>query len=229
MVAGSLSAEVLKVGVAIGFPPYQDVRGGQPVGLDVALALAILLEAGDEPAWVPGPWDEVMALLRTPTDLDVVVGMEQTGDRGALYLLGTVLYLRRNVLFVLDPGPPIRSLDDLGGRAVAGDRDAFGEVELAQRGLKADVRLVRTPSKELAFDALVARRVEAAMMPEAVGRSLAKSLGVSVRMVDLGDPGTPVGLAVRRTRVDLMARLDAATDRLERSGVLRNLRDAYLR
>jgi len=228
VVTSSVWCETLRVGVAVGFPPYQDTVAGRPVGLDVALAEVILRESGDTAVWVPRPWDEVMALLRTSNDLDVVVGMEQTGDRGNLFLFGVVLYSRKNALFVVDH-PGIRSLDDLGGRTVAGDRDAFGELELAQRGLKSDVRLVRTLSKELAFEALVVGRVEAALMPEAVGRALARASGVDVRMIDLGDPGTPVGLAVRRGRPDLLARLDAATLRLEKSGALRALRESYLR
>lgn len=229
VVTNSVWGETLRVGLAVGFPPYQDAVAGRPLGLDVALTEAILRESGDTAVWVPRPWDEVLALLRTSNDLDVVAGMEQTGDRGNLFLLGTVLYSRRNALFVLESNPIIRSLDDLGGRAVAGDRDAFGELELAQRGVKSDVRLVRTSSKELAFEALVAGRVEAALMPEAVGQALARASGVEVRMVDLGDPGTPVGLAVRRGRPDLLARLDAAALRLEKSGVLRALRETYLR
>lgn len=229
LVASSISGETLRVGVALGFPPYQDIQWGHPVGLDVVLTEAILRESGDTAVWIARPWDEILGLLRTSNDLDLVVGMEQTGDRRVLFHLGAVLYVRKNALFVLDPGPPIRSLADLGGRAVAGDRDAFGELELAQRGLKADVRLVRTSTKEVAFEALVAGRVEAALMPEAVGRALAKASGVSVRLVDLGDPGTPVGLAARRDRADLMTRLDAAVVRLERSGVLRSLRESYLR
>lgn len=229
LVASSISGETLRVGVALGFPPYQDVQGGRPVGLDVVLADAILRESGDTAVWVARPWDEILGLLRTSHDLDLVIGMEQSGDRGVHFLLGEELYLRKNALFVLDSSPQIRSLDDLGGRAVAGDRDAFGELELAQRGLKADVRLVRTSTKEVAFEALAAGRVEAALMPEAVGRALARASGVSVRLIDLGDPGTPVGLAVRRGRPDLLVRLNAATARLERSGTLRALRESYLR
>jgi len=219
----ALPAETLRVGLAVGFPPYQSMKDGRPEGLDVALTRALAQEAGFTVEWVPRPWDELLALLRLSHDLDAVAGMEQTGDRPRLYLLGKAQYFRRNMLVVRADGPPIRNLEDLADRAVAGDRGAFGEQILADRGLKADVRLVRTRSKDESFNALVTGRVAAALMPELVALALAKEHGVAVRLVDLGDPGSPVGLAFPKDRADLAVRLDLALGRLEKSGALRKL------
>jgi ABC-type amino acid transport substrate-binding protein len=220
-------AQALRAGVAIGFPPYQYVDGDRPAGLDVALAEALAREAGVSLVWVQRPWDEVVAILRTSHDLDLIVGMEQTVPRGAQFLFGRPLYSRKSQLFVLSGGPPIRSLSDLTDRAVAGDRDAFGEVLLNELGLRSDVRLVRTQTKEEAFTLLVHGQVGAAFMPEAVGWALARERGVAVQAVNLGDKGTPVGLAFAKDRADLCARFDAAATRLEKSGALAKILRLY--
>lgn len=219
----SVAAETLRVGLATGFPPYQSVRDGHPEGLDVVLTEALAQEAGFTVEWVARPWDELLGILRLSHDLDAVAGMEQTGDRPRLFLLGKPQYLRRNMLVVRADGPPIQTLEDLADRAVAGDRGAFGEQILAARGLKADVRLVRTRTKEESFDALRSGRVAAALMPELVAQTLAKERGLAIRLVGIGDPGSPVGMAFPKDRPDLAARLDLALVRLEKNGTLRKL------
>lgn len=215
-----LGAEILRVGVAIGFPPYQYAVEGQPAGLDVDLARAVAAEAGATLVWTQGPWDDMMAILRTSRDLDLVVGMEKTGDRPSLFLLGRTLYSRKNLLFVLESESKIRKLEDLAGLVVARDRDAFSEEILDDMGLKSRVRLMRTDSKEAAFAALVTRKVAAVFMPEAVGWTLARQAGVAVRTIDFGDPGSPVGLAFNKGNEALALRMNAAVDRLEKKGTL---------
>ena len=51
---------------------------------------------------------------------------------------------------------------------------------------------------------------------------------VAVRTLDLGDPGSPVGLAFRKDEAALAARMDAAVDRLEKRGVVKALWEKFL-
>lgn len=223
-----LSAEHLRAGVATGFPPYQYAQNGQPAGLDVELAEAVVKEAGLDLIWTQAPWDDLTAVLRLTKDLDFLTGMENTGERKNFYIFGKTLYIRKNLLFVLATNREIQRIEDLNGRPVARDRDAFSEDLLVGKGLKSDVRLVKTESKEAAFTMLATGKVVAAFMPEAVGRALARQAGVSVRTIDLGDPGSPVGFAYRRDLATLAARLDAAIDRLEKKGELPKILSRFL-
>ncbi len=223
LLATSLGAQTLRVGLALGFPPYQYSIAGRPAGLDVDLTEAILHEAGYTVTWVQGPWDDVLATLRTTRDLDLVAGMEKTGIRRTLFLLGRTLYARKNLLFLRANEPAIHRLEDLVGRAVAGDRDSGIEELLASRGLKDDVRLVRTQTKEEAFAQLSTGKVAAAIMPEAVGWTLARKADIVVKVLDFGNPGSPVGLAFPRDRPELLKQLDEAVLRLEARGTIRTI------
>ena len=227
LLAGVLPAEPFRVGVATGFPPYQYSVEGKPLGLDVELTAVISREAGLDLVWDQRPWDDVVALLRVSRDLEAVAGMEMTGDRNQLFRFSQTLYTRKNLLFLLAGTPGIATLEDLKGLAVTGDRDAYLEEVLEARGLKDAVRLVRTDSKERAFHLLVDGRVSAAIMPEAVGWTLARQAGVQVRALDFGDPGSPVALAFSPDRPDLLRRVDEAILKLEAEGVLRTILNRY--
>lgn len=189
----------------------------------MVLTEAIVHQAGDRVEWVVQPWDELMGILRTSHDLDAVAGMEQSGNRPQQFLLGRPQYQRRSVLVSLAGPGQVARLDDLVNQPVAGDRGSFGEQVLNARGLGGDVRLLRTATKEQSFALLMSGRVVASLMPDGVARYLAKLRGIPIAILDLGDPGTPVGLAFSKDRPDLAARLDRAVEALERSGDLRRL------
>lgn len=225
--SGTAGAQILQVGAATGFPPYQFVQDGHPAGLDIELAEAAAKEAGLSLVWTQGPWDELTSLLRLTDDLDFLTGMEMTGDRMSLFRFGRTLYTRRNLLFLLETETRITKVEDLDGLPVARDKDAYSETLLTRKGLKADIRLVKTDTKEEAFGALVSGRVVAAFMPEAVGWTLSRRLGIAVKTIDIGDPGSPVGFAFRKDQAETAARMDEALDRLGRRGQLKVLLDKY--
>jgi len=228
LVASFLSAESIRVGVASGFPPYQYEKNGHPAGLDVELTEALAAELGVSVIWIQAPWDNLTARLRLTKELDLLVGMEKTTDRQRLYLLGRDLYTRKNLLFLRAEETSIQKLEDLTDRLVARDRDSYSEELLSAKGLRTEVRMVKTDTKEEAFAALVAGRVVAAFMPEAVGHALAQQAGVAVRTLDFGDPGTAVGLAFPKNGGDgLLRRFDEAATRLEKSGALAKLLIRY--
>jgi polar amino acid transport system substrate-binding protein len=228
LVSSVVSAQTVHIGAATGFPPYQYTLNGKPAGLDIELAEVAAKEAGLTLVWTQAPWDDLTALLRLTQELDALTGMEKTGDRMDSFLIGRTLYSRRNLLFVLEKETKISRLEDLAGLAVARDKDAFSEAVLDEKGLKADIRLVKSNSKEEAFAALVAGRVMAAFMPEAVGWTLARQAGVVVRTIDLGDPGSPVGFAFRKDQGAMAAKMDDAVERLENRGVVKALVDKFL-
>ena len=54
-------------------------------------------------------------------------------------------------------------------------------------------------------------------MPDAVGFYLARKLGVAVRLIDVGDPGSPVAFAVRKGDTATLAAIDAAIQKAMRA------------
>ena len=205
----SAKAERFTLGFATGYPPYQFTESGQPAGLDIEIA-GVLAKEGLNFSIIQDNWDDIVAMLRNRTRVDIVGGMEINAERQAWFDFSPALYRRRNVLFVPADDTTIRGLGDLVGKKVSGDRGSYVENKLATMGIKDAIRLVEYGSKEESMQALKVGKVVASIMPEAVGFYLAKRFGVRVRLVDVGDPGSPVGFAVRRGDTATLAAVDAA-------------------
>lgn len=217
----SLEADDLVLGFATGFPPYQyqDERG-RPKGLDIEIAKVVFHEMDVGYRIDQGPWDDIVARLRLGQGLDLVGGMEISGERKLLFDFSDPLYLRKNMIFVLKDDPSIRSIDDLEGRVITGDRNSFIETLITKSGRRPDIRIIETETKEGAMGLLKSRRAEACLMPYEVGIHLAQKLGVPVRTVDAGDPGTPVAFAVRKGDRLRLEHLNQAIRQAREKGLL---------
>lgn len=214
-------ADEVIIGFALGFPPYQYQDATQsPVGIDMEVAKVVFQEMGLRSRIVQGPWDDIVAKLRLGQGVDVAGGMEITGERQELFDFSLPLYHRKNVIFVLEDTLEISSLGDLKGKLITGDRNSYIETLLHQRGDRKDIRIIQTESKEEAFQLLVHHRVEACLMPYAVGKTLAQGQRVKVRVIDVGDRGTPVAFAVKKGNKHLLNRLNIAIEQVQRKGLL---------
>jgi len=218
----------LRCGMALGYPPYQflDARG-KPAGLDIEVAGLVFARMGVECRMVAGDWDDMVASLRLGR-LDCVCGMEINRDREHFFAFTTSYYRRKVVIFVRRDDSGLDTVEDLVGKAVAGDRHSFVEHYLKQRGLLNAIRIIRTKSKEQSMRMLKDGKVLAVIAPLAVGRLLAKRQGVPVRVVDVGDPGSPVGFAVEAGNDALLRKLESAIEELKREGVLQPVLDRWL-
>lgn len=207
--AVSAFASPVNLGFASGYPPYQYVEAGRPAGLDIEIANA-LAGYGLELNILQENWDDVVGKLRTRQGVDLVGGMEITEERKALFDFSTPLYSRKNVILVRQGTADIGGLADLAGKLVAGDRGSYAETQLDKLGLKSKVRLIYHGTKEEAMAALRDGKVQAALMPDAVGFFLARKLGLQVKAVEIGDPGASVAFAVRKGNTELLSQVDAA-------------------
>ncbi|WP_338667320.1 transporter substrate-binding domain-containing protein [Pseudodesulfovibrio methanolicus] len=214
--------------MARGYPPYQFLDAmGEPAGLDIEVAGLVFARMGVECRMVPGDWDDVVASLRLGR-LDCVCGMEINRDREHFFAFTTPYYSRKVVIFVRRDGAGLGTVEDLVGKAVAGDRHSFAEHYLKQRGLLNAIRIVRTKSKEQSMRMLKDGKVVAVIAPLAVGQLLAKRQGVPVRVIDVGDPGSPVGFAVETGNDVLLEKLEKAIEELKREGALQPVLDRWL-
>ncbi|TDT89743.1 amino acid ABC transporter substrate-binding protein (PAAT family) [Pseudodesulfovibrio indicus] len=220
--------EVYHCGMALGYPPYQYLdEGGEPDGLDVEVARMVFERMGAKPAFEPGIWDNVVASLRLDR-LDCVAGMEINDERRVFFDFTTPYYSRRVVLFVRAEDRSINGLKDLHLKAVAGDRHSFVERRLQEEGLLRTVRIVKTRTKDESMRMLLQGNVIAVIAPRAVGLSLARRYGMAVRVIDVGDPGSPVGFAVAKGNAELRDRMENALRELEQSGLLQPVLDKWL-
>jgi len=202
-------AQRYHLGFATGYPPYQFREGGSPAGLDIELA-NVLAKNGLSFSIIQDNWDDVVAMLRNRVGMDIVGGMEINAERGSQFDFSPALYRRKIVVFVRAGDSSIKGLEDLIGKIVSGDRGSYVENRLAKTGIKDRIRLVEYETKEESMRALEDGKVVASIMPEAVGLYLAKRLDFPVKIVDVGDPGSPVGFAVRKGDAATLAAVDAA-------------------
>ncbi|OIQ51986.1 putative amino-acid ABC transporter-binding protein precursor [Pseudodesulfovibrio hydrargyri] len=215
--------------MATGYPPYQYLDDkGEPAGLDVEVTRLVLARLGARVRMVPGHWDDIVANLRLGR-LDCVCGMEINRERMNFFAFTSPYYSRKVVIFVPRGETGIRSADDLVGKVVAGDRNSFVERYLKERGVFNLVRIVRTKTKEQSMRMLKEGKAVAAIAPLAVGRLLADREGLDVRVMDVGDPGSPVGFAVEKGNAALLGKLEKTLETLKREGVLQPVLDRWLR
>lgn len=218
----------LKCGMARGYPPYQYLDAqGQPAGLDAEVARLVFSRLGATGRMLPGDWDDVVASLRLGR-LDFVCGMEINPDREHFFAFTAPYYSRKVVVFVRWDETGFKTVEDLVGKAVAGDRHSFVEHYLKERGLLDAIRIIRTKTKDQSMRLLKDGTVVAVIAPLAVGRLLAHRQGVPVRVIDVGDPGSPVGFAVEKGNDVLLKRLENALEELKREGVLQPVLDRWL-
>jgi polar amino acid transport system substrate-binding protein len=218
----------LDCGMAKGYPPYQYLDAeGEPAGLDVEVAQLIFARLKIKGRMVSGAWDDIVANLRLGR-LDCVCGMEINRERMNFFSFTSPYYSRKVVIFLRGDETSIGSVDDLVGKAVAGDRNSFVEQYLKERGLLSLIRIVKTKTKEQSMRMLKEGRVVAAIAPLAVGRLLAEREDLAVRIMDVGDPGSPVGFAVEKGNVDLLRRLEETLEALRREGALKPVLDRWL-
>ncbi|WP_272700059.1 transporter substrate-binding domain-containing protein [Desulfovibrio sp. Fe33] len=205
-------------------PPYQFLDGeGEPWGLDVEVARLVFSRLGREVAFVAGDWGDTLAGLRLGK-MDCVTGVEIYRNHGrGNFSFTSPYYNRKAVIFVHQGDPDIFEAADLVSKVVAGDRSSYVEQYLYLRGLLKSIRIVKTKGIDQSMQLLAEGRVVAVIAPMAVGLLLAERHGVSVRIMDVGDPGSPVGFAVEKGDEDLRLRLEEALEALKREGALKSV------
>lgn len=226
-VPAAAQENVLSIGVAEGFPPYQFTTGGQPTGFDVDVAKAVAARLGMEARFVQGDWDSVVGMLRVGS-IDMIAGMEVNEFRQAYFDFTRPYAKRHDVVFVLEDSSASK-VEDLFGQVVTGDRHSYVELLWSKEGVHSHIRISQTKTKEDAMRLLAGGKTAAAIMPLEVGRYLARESGARVRVLTNPDPGSEVAMAVRKGRQGLRDDLDAALLALRRSGELDALAGAWFR
>ncbi|WDP91597.1 MAG: transporter substrate-binding domain-containing protein [Desulfobacter sp.] len=225
--SGPVNAETYVCGIASGYPPYQFQRYGTAAGLDAEVARRIGEKLGVELVFFQGDWDDVFNQLRFGK-IDFIAGMEINEVRMQLFDFSPPYYHRYDAVFVRENERQIHGVKDLYNKIITGDRHSFLELRWQKEGIKDKIRIMQTPSKRKAMQLLEAGNTQAAIMPRAVGRFLAKEMDLPVRILTTSDAGSPVALAVKKGEQGLLEKLNAALDELIRGGELQQLKDKWL-
>ncbi|KPD22054.1 transporter substrate-binding domain-containing protein [Idiomarina zobellii] len=211
------------IGLATGYPPYQFAENGELTGFDVDVTKAVFNYLNKEYTLHQHDWDNVVSLLRFG-ELDMAMGMEQTTIRQQYFDFSSPYYNRVTTLFVLDNESSPESVRGLVGKRISGDRHSVLEAHLQDIGLDNAIRINQASSKAEAMNQLAMGEVEAVIMPEAVGRYLAKQLDINVRVLWQPDINVPVGFAVKAGSDELLNQLNKALEALENNGELDQIR-----
>ncbi len=217
-----LSAEDLVCGITTGFPPYQYEQQGSPSGFDADLIRLAASKANLNLKFKTGRWDDLINYLRLG-QISCITGMEVTPPRKELFDFTISYYERVNAVFIRAEDVWIKGVEDLYYQRITGDRQSDMETQWTVEGIRGNIRIQQTETKQEAMRLLADRHSLAALMPREVGFYLADIQGLEVRILLEQPTGTPVALAVRQGDRELLEKLNTALEELVREGAIERL------
>jgi len=206
-------------GVAEGYPPYQfKNEQGEPIGFDVDVLRLVFQQAKKDVVIEQMNWDDVMGRLMFAETLDCSGGTEINEERKQYFDFTSPYSTRQIVIFLRADNTTIAKVEDLFDQPVTGDKQSAVELLLKKKGLRNQIRIKATESKEESMRLLKEGFFVAMIAPKEVGLSLAKQLDVNVRILDEVVEESPVGLAVKKGNTELLNLLENALQELIAEG-----------
>lgn len=133
------STKIVKVGVDVGFVPFEFEQGNKLVGFEIDLISDAAHRLGDKVEWVPTPWSGLFAGLLVNKFEVGAAGITITPQREQQFNFTSPYYDSDQALTV-SVGSGIHSLHDLRGKVVGVDSgstaDNWAQVNQAKYGFK---------------------------------------------------------------------------------------------
>ncbi len=218
--------DVLVVAGDHDFPPYEFLdENGEPAGFHVDLLRAIGKRVGLDFAFDLGPWhDRRRALSESGADVMAMYQAEFREPEVAFAPPHVIVY---HEIFVRLDDPGFFSLDELAGRTVVIQRDAFIHEQVLHDEFDARFELAETEAEVLRL--LAAGSGDAAIVSSIVGRRKLAELGLD-SLTTSGPPLLPVeySLAVAGGREELLEQLTEGLNKLKASGEFNILYQRWL-
>lgn len=220
--------DVYIAGIAEGFPPYQfKDLDGSITGFD-ADVIRLVFEKMDVGHKIEQmKWADIIGTLSFTDKLDCVPGMEINNIRKKNFDFTSPYYERKTALFTLATNTTINRLEDLVGKTIAGDKGSYLEAQLESLGIKKNIRIKQTKSKEQSMLLLESGSISAVMAPKEVGFYLANKLNININMVVEAEQGSPVAIAVNKGNEQLLNLLEENLQRLIEDGDIHNLQEQW--
>ena len=215
-------------GIAEGFPPYQFTdNAGNTAGFDADILRLVFQDLDTKLIFKQIKWKDVIGTLMFTDKFDCVAGMEISEKRQKYFDFTSPYYIRKTALFVLAENNTIKSLNDLVGKRIGGDKDSYLEHELENRGIKKSIRIKQTKSKKQSMLLLKTGYFSAIIAPTEVGFYLAKKLQINVKIVEQETQGTAVALAVKKGNSALLNILENRLQVLMQTGKIQKIRQNF--
>ena len=215
----ALFADEFLCGIAKGYPPYQfQNANNEAIGFDVDILSMVASESGLPLKIHQDEWDNVVGTMTFTDKLHCIGGMEITPRRQQLFDFTPPYYERKIVVFALRSNQKMNALSDLIGQPVTGDDDSSIENLLLEQGVRGDIRIKRTKSKEQSMELLASGFFQAMIAPKAVGLHLAKQQGIKVKIIYQSEHVSPVAIAVPKGNPILLKTLSKGIEKLISQG-----------
>lgn len=211
-------------GVAEGYPPYQfKNEQGEPIGFDVDVLRLVFQQAKKDLVIEQMKWDDVMGSLMFTEALDCSGGTERNEEREKYFDFTSPYSTRQIVIFIRADNTTITTVEDLINQPVTGDKQSAVELYLQKKGLKNQIRIKATESKEESMRLLKEGFFVAMIAPKEVGLYLAKELDVNVKILEEVVQESSVGIAVKKGNAELLNLLEPALQELMKEGKIQQL------
>ncbi len=194
------------------------------VGFEVDLAAALARELGVRPQHVQQQWDMLLPGLLRGSYHVILNGLEITEDRQKEIAFSKPYYIAHEQLAVrAGDEERIRSLGDLRGRKAGTLRGTLAERILERAG---GIDPVGYDDQNTPYKDLVLGRLDGVLMDYPIALYYGRPVP-TIRLVGESAGEALYGIGARREDATLVSALDAALDRLVRSGELRSIYEAW--
>ena len=226
--------KTVRIGVEGAYPPFSYVKpDGELAGFDIDIAKALVKAMGAEVQLVAQDWDGIIpALLANKYDA-IIASMSVTEERKQKVAFSDKYY-QTPAKFVCRKG----AFKEFSREAIKGKRVGVQRATIHDRYLTdnygKDVEVVRYGTQDEAYLDLTAGRVEM-LLADSVALSdgfLKKPEGQEYQFIgpDLTDQrwfGDGAGIACRKGDPDLVAKFNAAIEKIRADGTYKQIQDKY--
>ncbi len=209
-----------------GFPPFEFIDAqGRAAGLNVDLLHAIAEEMGVEVDYQLGPWNE--GRHRFDQGRVDVMALYRSDFRTRQYDLATSHIILFHEIFIRISSSPLQSVDDLAGKQVIVQQDAFIQDFLLESGL--NLELIGVETEGQALQLLADGNHDAAIVSEIVGRRYMRQLALD-NLTTSGPPlfSVEYGFAVRQGNEELLELLNDGLSRIKASGRFNRIHERWM-
>jgi polar amino acid transport system substrate-binding protein len=217
-------AEVLKIGMEIGYPPmeYLDKDGVTAVGFDVDVAYELGARLNRDIELVDTAWDAIFTSLDSNRYDAIISSVSITPERQEKYII-TKPYIANKLVLITTADSDVAKPEDLVGLRVATQTETTADImmnELIAGGLVLGDYFVYDKIIQC-FDELKLGRVDAVMVDSVVAAYYLGEDSESYKTAWENDEGEPMGIALKKGNDDLAAQIETALDDMYADGTMK--------
>ncbi|MGP1458280.1 MAG: ABC transporter substrate-binding protein [Treponema sp.] len=223
----TLEDGVLKVGVEIGYPPFEyfAVDGKTPLGFDIALARECARRLNLEPRFIDTAWDGIFAGLDAGRYDIIVSAVAMTEMRKARYdFSDAYIGNGQSIIVRKDSALDIKEPADLKGKKIGYQAECASDFFM-ERKASEGLNFTKSEYDKVmnAYDDLRLGRIDAVVSDYLVAVSYLEREDSAFKAVWIGDPDECFGICMKKGRVELTAKLNAALAGMKADGTLKKL------